>query len=154
MTRGIDSTAGVRMLIVEVSTILTHPALSSVTSSHREVVTQHVVSQARAKLSPAAVSAKRKKIALVIAGLADLIQVGAFPIFAEGALSIPDGVLDGIVALLLLIVLGFRWRLLFSLALELVPAATLLPTWTAVVASLPTYPDDAAPKLPAPTSEI
>lgn len=101
---------------------------------------------ARQNLSPAAVDPKRKKIALVIAGLADLVQLGGFPVFAEGALSIPDDVLDVSVALLLLIVLGFRWRLLFSLALELVPFATLFPTWTAVVASLPTKPVDLPPQ--------
>ena len=87
-----------------------------------------------------------KKIALVIAGLADLVQIGGFPIFSQGALSIPDDILDVSIALLLLIVLGFRWRLLFSLALELVPFVTLFPTWTAVVASLPTKPVDLAPR--------
>ncbi len=95
---------------------------------------------ARSQVSPAAVDPTRKKIALGIAAIADLVQVGAFPIFSEGALSIPDDALDVGVAFVLLLVLGFRWRLLFSLALELVPFATLFPTWTAVVLSLPTVP--------------
>jgi hypothetical protein len=95
-----------------------------------------VAALARAKLNPAAVSPTRKKIALAIAGVADLIQMGGFAFFGEGILSIPDDILDGIVALLLVIVLGFRWRLLMSLALELVPFATLFPSWTAVVLSI------------------
>jgi hypothetical protein len=99
-----------------------------------------------AHASPAAVDPKRKRIALAIAALADIAQVGGFPIFSEGVLSIPDDVLDAVVALTLVFVLGFRWRLLLTLALELVPGLTLFPTWTAVVLSLPT----AAPELPAP----
>lgn len=100
---------------------------------------------ARQSLSPAAVDPKRKKVALVVAGIADLIQIGGFPIFSQGALSLPDDILDVVVALLLLITLGFRWRLVFSLALELTPVATLFPTWTAVVASLPTTPPPPRP---------
>jgi hypothetical protein len=92
---------------------------------------------ARAKLSPAAVDPTRKKIALGIAAVADAVQLGFFPIFSEGALSIPDDILDGVVVLALIVVLGFRWRLVASLALELVPFATLFPSWTAVVMSLP-----------------
>jgi hypothetical protein len=93
---------------------------------------------ARSKVGPAAVDPKRRKIALVVAGLADLIQMGGFAIFGEGILSVPDDILDGVVALLLVFILGFRWRLLFTLGLELVPFATLFPSWTAVVMSLPT----------------
>lgn len=97
-----------------------------------------------ALVDPAAVDPKRKKIALAIAALADMVQVGAFPIFAEGALSIPDDALDVGVAIALVVTLGFRWRLLLSLALELVPGMTLFPSWTAVVLSLPVT----APALP------
>lgn len=97
-----------------------------------------------AVVSPVAVDPKRKRIALAIAALADVAQVGGFPIFAEGVLSIPDDVLDVVVAVALLFVLGFRWRLVLSLAVELVPGLTLFPTWTAVVLSMPTV----APALP------
>jgi hypothetical protein len=107
---------------------------------------------AQAHISPAAVPSSRKKIALGIAALADLIQLGYFPIFGEGALSIPDDVLDVGVALVLLLTLGWRWRLGLALAMELVPGATLFPTWTAVVLSLPTVPTaerDGADQAPA-----
>lgn len=83
------------------------------------------------------VSRTRKRVALVLAGVADAVQLGFFPMFGEGALSIPDDALDVLVALALLLTLGFRWRLLLSLAFELVPGATLFPTWTAMVLTLP-----------------
>src|SRR5215831_1038323 len=105
-----------------------------------QTVQNHVVAQATSGLQAHAVTPGRKKAALVLAGLADLAQLGFFPIFGEGALSLPDDVLDVVVALVLLVVLGFRWRLAGALLLELVPGATLFPTWTAVVMSLPTPP--------------
>jgi hypothetical protein len=80
-----------------------------------------------------AVTPRRKKVALAIAALADAIQLGFFPVFAEGALSPPDDALDAVVALLLLLTLGWRWRLLAALAVELVPGVAVFPTWTAFV---------------------
>lgn len=80
-----------------------------------------------------AVSPTRKRIALGIAALADAVQLGLFPVFAEGALSIPDDALDAVVAVLLLVTLGWRWRLVIALAAELVPGLALFPTWTAFV---------------------
>lgn len=91
-----------------------------------------------AALSPAAVPSSRKKVALGLAAVADLIQAGYFPIFGEGVLSPADDALDLAVAAVLVMVLGFRWRLVMALAMELVPGATLFPTWTAVVLSMPT----------------
>jgi hypothetical protein len=82
-------------------------------------------------------SRRRKSIGLALAAVADLVQIGYFPVFSEGALSIPDDVLDAVIALALLLVLGFRWRLAATLFIELIPGATLFPTWTAVVLSLP-----------------
>jgi hypothetical protein len=101
----------------------------------------------REKISPAAVDPKRKKIALVLAALADAIQIGGWPAFIGGAAAVPDDVLDGAMVILLTLILGFRWRLLFSLALELTPFATLLPSWTAVVASLPVRPTELPPSI-------
>jgi hypothetical protein len=80
-----------------------------------------------------AITPRRKKVALAIAALADAIQLGFFPVFGEGALSLPDDALDALVALLLLVTLGWRWRLLAALAVELVPGVAVFPTWTAFV---------------------
>jgi len=103
-----------------------------------QTVQNHVVAQATAGLQAHAVTPGRKKAALVIAGLADLVQLGFFPIFGEGALSIPDDVLDVIIAVVLFALLGFKLRILLALAIELVPGVALFPSWTAVVATLPT----------------
>jgi hypothetical protein len=103
-----------------------------------QTVQNHVVAQATAGLQTHAVTPGRKKAALVIAGLADLVQLGFFPVFGEGVLSIPDDVLDVVIAVVLFALLGFKLRILLALAIELVPGVALFPSWTAVVATLPT----------------
>jgi hypothetical protein len=54
---------------------------------------------------------RQKRVALVIAGLADLLQIALAPLFAEGAISPLDDTLDVIVAGALLLALGGRWRI-------------------------------------------
>jgi hypothetical protein len=80
-----------------------------------------------------AVSPARKRIALAIAAFADAVQLGLFPVFAEGALAIPDDALDAVVAVMLVVTLGWNWRLSVALGAELVPGLALFPTWTAFV---------------------
>jgi hypothetical protein len=80
---------------------------------------------------------RQKRIALGIAAVADLVQLGLAPLFAEGALSPLDDVLDVVVAVALTLTLGWRWRTALALALELIPGVALFPSWTAVVATLP-----------------
>jgi len=87
---------------------------------------------------------RRKAIALAIAALADALQLGLFPTFLEGALSIPDDVLDAVVAVALLLTLGWQWRLVAALALELTPGVALFPSWTLFVATLPVTPAETA----------
>jgi len=69
----------------------------------------------------------------MVAILADALQIGAFPLFAEGAISPADTVLDILVAALLIRLLGWHWAFLPSLAAELLPGFDLFPTWTAAV---------------------
>jgi hypothetical protein len=89
------------------------------------------------------VSPHRKRIALIAASLSDVAQVALFPAFVEGAASPAEVALDAATAILILLIVGFRWRLAIALAVELLPGADLFPTWTAVVASLPARaPDD------------
>ncbi len=45
-------------------------------------------------------------------------------------------------AVLLVALLGFRWRLMFALGLEMVPGAQLFPSWTAFLISLPTVENE------------
>ena len=82
-------------------------------------------------------------MALAIAALADVVQLGFFPVFGAGGLSAPDDVLDLTVAVALVITLGWRWRLFVALALELLPGVALFPSWTAFVAMLPVGPEAA-----------
>jgi hypothetical protein len=82
----------------------------------------------------------RKRLALGIALLADLIQLVFAPLFGEGALSPLDDALDVAVAITLTALLGWRWRTALALAAELVPGLALFPTWTALVATLPAVP--------------
>ena len=107
-----------------------------------------LVKAAQKEISPAAVPAGRKKIAIGIAAIADLLQMGFFMELLGGALSLPDDVLDIVVAIALTATLGFRWRLLFALALELTPGVALFPSWTAFVMTLPTLPAEDRTRLP------
>jgi hypothetical protein len=96
-----------------------------------------------------AVSRRRKRIALAIAALADAVQLGFFPVFGEGTLSLPDDALDAVVAVLLVVTLGWSWRLSAALTAELVPGLALFPTWTAFVLTVRSD----APATQAPKSE-
>jgi len=84
------------------------------------------------------VTPRRKNVALAIAALADAVQIGLFPVFSGGVLSVPDDVLDAAVAVALIATLGFRWQLVAALAVELVPGIAVFPSWTVFVATLPT----------------
>jgi hypothetical protein len=71
--------------------------------------------------------------AWAVAVVADLLQMGAFPFFAWGALSPADDVVDLIVAVVLSRILGWHWAFLPTLVAELIPGVDLFPTWTAAV---------------------
>ena len=73
------------------------------------------------------------RLAWAIAMAADAIQIGGLPLFAEGAISPADSVLDLIVGFLLIRLLGWHWAFLPAFAAELVPGVDLFPTWTAAV---------------------
>jgi hypothetical protein len=75
----------------------------------------------------------RVRIAFAVAILADALQLGLFHLFAEGALSPFNDVLDVAVAVALVLLLGWHWAFLPSLVAEAVPVLTLFPTWTAAV---------------------
>jgi hypothetical protein len=76
-------------------------------------------------------SRTRQFLALGVAVTADLIHWAFFPVMAEGGMSPFDWVEDGIVTVILLLILGFRWELIVAFGLELVPFIDMFPTWTA-----------------------
>lgn len=88
------------------------------------------------------VTRRRKRIAFVLAMLADAVQLGLFPMFVEGAASPAQDTLDIGIAVALIATLGFSVRLVAAFALELVPGIDMFPTWTAVVATIPVRSDD------------
>jgi hypothetical protein len=70
---------------------------------------------------------------MVLAMAADALQILVFPLFAEGALSPADDVLDLAVAAGLVHLLGWHWEFLPAFAAELVPGVDLVPFWTLAV---------------------
>jgi hypothetical protein len=73
------------------------------------------------------------RVAWTIAIAADILQIAAFPLFAEGAISPADSVLDLVVAFVMIRLLGWHWAFLPSAATKLIPGVDLFPTWTAAV---------------------
>ncbi len=76
------------------------------------------------------------QIAMILAIAADALQIFVFPLFAEGALSPADDLLDIAVAAILIHLLGWHWEFLPAFAAELVPGMDLVPFWTMAVASV------------------
>jgi hypothetical protein len=73
------------------------------------------------------------RIAWAVAVAADILQIAAFPLFVEGAISPADSLLDMVVAFVMIRLLGWHWAFLPSAAAKLIPGADLFPTWTTAV---------------------
>jgi len=84
------------------------------------------------KISPG----PRIRAAIVLAILADALQLVVFPLFVEGAVSPADDVLDFGIAGALVYLLGWHWEFLPSFFTKLVPGVDLVPCWTIAVASV------------------
>jgi hypothetical protein len=78
----------------------------------------------------------RFRAGMIVAMAADALQLIVFPLFAEGALSPADDLLDVAVAIVLVRLLGWHWEFLPSFAAKLIPGADLVPFWTLSVASV------------------
>ena len=74
--------------------------------------------------------------ALLLAIVADAVQILVFPLFAEGATSPPDDILDSVVMVALVGLLGWHWEFLPSFVAELVPGLDLVPFWTLAVVNV------------------
>ena len=75
----------------------------------------------------------RFRSAFVFAVIADLIQLVGFPLFAEGAVSPLDDILDIVLAVVLIGLLGWQWEFMPSFIAKLVPGVDLVPFWTLAV---------------------
>ena len=85
----------------------------------------------------ARISKKRKLVALLIAGCADLLQGVLLPLVIEGGFSPVEWAIDIATAVALLLTVGFKARLALAFTTELIPGLDLFPTWVALVLTLP-----------------
>jgi len=78
----------------------------------------------------------RLRIAMIVAILADILQIAVLPWVIEGAESPADDILDLSVAGVLALLLGWHWEFLPSFAAKLIPGVDLVPLWTLAVANV------------------
>src|ERR1700728_2468028 len=78
----------------------------------------------------------RLRIAMILAVVADILQIAVFPFVLEGAASPPDDVIDPGVGGLLNWLLGWHWELLPSVATKLIPGVEFVPLWRLAVANV------------------
>ena len=73
---------------------------------------------------------------MILAIIADLVQLIIFPLVVVGAPSPADDILDVGVAGILSLLLGWHWEFLPSFLAKLVPGVDLVPCWTIAVANV------------------
>ena len=78
----------------------------------------------------------RFRAAMILAIVADALQIAVFPLFVEGALSPADDVLDLGIGAMMVHLLGWHWEFLPSFLAKLVPGVDLVPLWTLAVANV------------------
>jgi hypothetical protein len=99
------------------------------------------------------------RTAMILAILADALQVVVFPLFVAGGLSPADDVLDLGIGALMVHLLGWHWEFLPTFFAKLLPGVDLVPFWTLAVANVyrkakriaaTTPVEDQPPQLPPP----
>jgi hypothetical protein len=78
----------------------------------------------------------RFRAAMMLAMLADALQIIVFPLFIEGAMSPADDLLDFDIGAVMTYLLGWHWEFLPSFLAKLVPGVDLVPFWTLAVANV------------------
>ena len=78
----------------------------------------------------------RLRTAMILAIIADLLQLIVFPIFVTGAESPVDDIVDVCVGGLLTWLLGWHWEFAPSFLGKLIPGFDLVPLWTLAVANV------------------
>ena len=73
---------------------------------------------------------------MILAVLADALQIVVFPLFVEGAESPADDILDFGVGAVMVYLLGWHWEFLPSFLAKLAPGVDLVPLWTLAVANV------------------
>src|ERR1035437_4514777 len=78
----------------------------------------------------------RLRAAMIVAIVADALQISVFPMFVERARSPADDALDLGVGSALVYLLGWHWEFLPSFLTKLVPGVDLVPLSTMAVANV------------------
>ncbi|MGC1462362.1 MAG: hypothetical protein WA802_09180 [Terracidiphilus sp.] len=78
----------------------------------------------------------RLRTAMILAIVADTLQLVVFPLFVQGAMSPADDLLDLAIGAVLSYLLGWHWEFLPSFLAKLVPGVDLVPLWTLAVANV------------------
>jgi hypothetical protein len=78
----------------------------------------------------------RFQVAMIIAIIADALQIFLMPFLVEGATSPADDILDLGIGAALFSLLGWHWEFLPSFVAKLVPGVDLVPFWTMAVANV------------------
>jgi hypothetical protein len=78
----------------------------------------------------------RFRTAMILAVIADALQIIVFPAFVEGAISPADDILDLGIGAVMINLLGWHWEFLPSFLGKLVPGVDLVPLWTLAVANV------------------
>ncbi len=78
----------------------------------------------------------RLRTAMVLAIVADAVQLIFLPLFVEGAPSPVDDLLDVAMGAVLTYLLGWHWEFLPSFLAKLAPGVDLVPCWTIAVANV------------------
>ena len=76
------------------------------------------------------------RTAMLLAIVADALQLVVFPLFVAGAPSPADDLLDLAVGATMVHLLGWHWEFLPSFFAKLVPGVDLVPFWTMAVANV------------------
>ena len=76
------------------------------------------------------------KTALLVAIVADIVQLVIFPLVITGAESPADDILDLCAAGLLGALLGWHWEFLPSFLAKLIPGVDMIPLWTLAVVNV------------------
>ena len=78
----------------------------------------------------------RFRAAMILAIIADALQIVVFPLFVAGTASPADDILDFGIGAVLVYLLGWHWEFLPSFFAKLVPGVDLVPFWTMAVANV------------------
>jgi len=78
----------------------------------------------------------RLRVAMILAIVADILQIAVFPWVIEGVESPADDILDLCIGGVLTFLLGWHWEFLPSFLVKLIPGVDMAPLWTLAVANV------------------